>query len=234
MKTFFFFFWRTLAPVSLVLGLGLEHSCPWPREVLSSERLSLALALASDFFCVLGLGLGLEPCVLDSTSDQGCRSLLSIGGYNLQFYPNFALFSTLGGMNLDHDIVQVSQLSEDQKKGLHQKWNTFFLQIQVNTKKRSSPKTEHFFSPNSSGHLRSDAHQSQIIGWDADVDHAQTSDIKLDDPKLRKCAHFILCLVTLHCKPPLFWFSLVLAIGVRAGIDRLKRKVCTCKVMNSV
>ena len=34
--------------------------CPWPRECLSSERLSLA----SDFFCVLGL----EPCVLDSTS----------------------------------------------------------------------------------------------------------------------------------------------------------------------
>ena len=50
--------------MSLVLGLGLEHSCPWPREVLSSERQSLALA--SDFFCVLGLGL--EPCVLDSTS----------------------------------------------------------------------------------------------------------------------------------------------------------------------
>ena len=58
----FFFFWRTLAAVFLVLGLGLEHSCPWPREGLSSERLSLA----SDFFCVLGLGL--EPCVLDSTS----------------------------------------------------------------------------------------------------------------------------------------------------------------------
>ena len=52
--------------VSLVLGLGLELSCPWPRECLSSERLSLALA--SDFFCVLGLGIGLEPCVLDSTS----------------------------------------------------------------------------------------------------------------------------------------------------------------------
>ena len=53
MKTFFF----------------LESTCacdlgPWPRECLSSERLSLALA--SDFFCVLGLGL--EPCVLDSTS----------------------------------------------------------------------------------------------------------------------------------------------------------------------
>ena len=59
----FFFFWRALALVSLVLGLGPEHSCPWPRECLSSERLSLALA--SDFFCVLGL----QPCVLDSTSD---------------------------------------------------------------------------------------------------------------------------------------------------------------------
>ena len=59
---FFVCFWRALALVSLVLGLGLEHSCPWPRECLSSERLSLA----SDFFCVLGLGL--EPCVLDSTT----------------------------------------------------------------------------------------------------------------------------------------------------------------------
>ena len=54
------FLWRrALALVSLVLGLGLEHSCPWPRECLS---------LASDFFCVLGLGL--EPCVLDSTSGK--------------------------------------------------------------------------------------------------------------------------------------------------------------------
>ena len=32
------------------------------------------------------------------------------------FYPNFALFSTLGGMNLDHDFVQVWKFSEDQKK----------------------------------------------------------------------------------------------------------------------
>ena len=59
MKTFFFFgdrlknfcdlffFWRALALVSLVLGLGLEHSCTWPRECLSSERLSLASSLVS-------------------------------------------------------------------------------------------------------------------------------------------------------------------------------------------
>ena len=59
--------------VSLVLGLGLELSCPWPRECLSSERLSLALA--SDFFCVLGLDL--EPCVLDSTSGKKLFSVLS-------------------------------------------------------------------------------------------------------------------------------------------------------------
>ena len=65
------------------------------------------------------------PHVME-TSNQGCRSLLSIGGDNLQFYPNFALFSALGGMNLDHDFVQVSKLSEDQKKVLPQKGNTFF------------------------------------------------------------------------------------------------------------
>ena len=51
----------------------------------------------------------------------------------------------------------------------------FFPQIQVKTKqKRSSSKLERFFSPDLSGHLRSDAHRSQIIGWDADVDHTET------------------------------------------------------------
>ena len=40
------------------------------------------------------------------------------------------------------------------KKVLHQKWNTFF-------------------SPNSSTNLRSDPHQSQIIGGDADENHTQ-------------------------------------------------------------
>ena len=32
---------------------------------------------------------------------------------------------------------------------------------------------KHFFSPNSSGDLRLDSHQSQIIGGDADEDHTQ-------------------------------------------------------------
>ena len=68
-KSFFFFF--EIAWKIFVKTFVLESTCacvlgpwPWPREGLSSERLSLALA--SDFFCVLGLGL--EPCVLDSTS----------------------------------------------------------------------------------------------------------------------------------------------------------------------
>ena len=55
-KTFFvFFFWRALALVSLVLGLGLKHSCPWPRKCLSSEGLSLV----SDFFVFLVLASSL-------------------------------------------------------------------------------------------------------------------------------------------------------------------------------
>ena len=51
----FSFFWKALALMSLVLGLGLEHFCPWPRECLSSERLSLAL----DFFVSLALASSL-------------------------------------------------------------------------------------------------------------------------------------------------------------------------------
>ena len=48
-------------------------------------------------------------------------------------------------MNLDHDFVQVSKLSEDQKKGLLQNWSTF-PPNSGEDKKRSSPKMEHFFS----------------------------------------------------------------------------------------
>ena len=54
--------------------------------------------------------------------------------------------------------------------------NHFFLRIQVKTKKRkkrTSPEMEHLFSPNSSTDHRSHAHQSQIIGGDADDDHTQ-------------------------------------------------------------
>ena len=90
---------------------------------------------------------------------QWCRSLLSIGGDNLQFYPNFALFSTLGGMNLDHDFVQVWKFREDQRKKC--KWNIFSPRIQVKTKKkRSSSQIEHFFPRN----FCSDANPFKILG----------------------------------------------------------------------
>ena len=64
------------------------------------------------------------------------------GGVNLQFYPNFVLFSTLGWMNLDHHFFQVSKLSEEQKKRCSPKIKHFFPRIQEKTKKRSSPKME--------------------------------------------------------------------------------------------
>ena len=76
-------------------------------------------------------------------------------------------------MNLDHDFFQVSKFSEDQKKGLRQKWTTFFSLSSGEDQKKVFTKTGALFSPNSSGDLRSDAHQSQSIGWDADVDHTQ-------------------------------------------------------------
>ena len=76
-----FFFWRSpekllwrpfffgehlrLCPWSLALAssipvLGLKHSCPWPRECLPSERLSLA----SDFFVSLALASSLVSSTL--------------------------------------------------------------------------------------------------------------------------------------------------------------------------
>ena len=63
------FFWDRLKIFLKTFFLESTWACvlgPWPREGLSSVGLSLAST--SDIFCVLGLGL--EPCVLDSTS--GC------------------------------------------------------------------------------------------------------------------------------------------------------------------
>ena len=57
------------------------------------------------------------------------------------------------------------------KKGLHRKWNTFSTNSGEDQKGFTNNGT--LFSPNSSGHLRSDAHQSLIIGGDADEDLSQ-------------------------------------------------------------
>ena len=85
----------------------------------------------------------------------------------------FCPIFNIGGMNLDHDFVQVSKLSEDQKKGLLQNWSTFPPNSGEDNKKVFTKNGTLFF-PNSSGHLRSDAHRNQIIGGDANVDHTQT------------------------------------------------------------
>ena len=73
-----------------------------------------------------------------SSWSQGCRSLLSIGGDNLQFYPNFALFSTLGGMNLNEIKWR------PKKKGLHQK-GTLFSPNSGEAKKNVFTKNETLF-----------------------------------------------------------------------------------------
>ena len=117
-------------------------------------------------------------------------------GDNLQFYPNFALFSTLGGMNLHHDFVQGWKFSENQKIS---KWNffpqiqvktktrkkkvfiknrTLFPQIQVKTKKKDLLQEKNTFFPK---FTRSDVHTFKLLG-DADVDHSQT--IRWDTAKL--------------------------------------------------
>ena len=80
-------------------------------------------------------------------------SNLCLRGDNLQFYPNFALFSALGVMKLDHYFFHVSKLSEDPKKGLHRKLKSFYRRNHMKTKK----------SPNII--QRSDADHSQII-WE--------------------------------------------------------------------
>ena len=73
-------------------------------------------------------------------------------------------------MSLDHDFVQVRKLSKDQKKGFNQKGKLFSPNSGEDPRKKVFTKNGTFF-PNLSEHLRADAHQSQIIGGDADVDH---------------------------------------------------------------
>ena len=102
-----------------------------------------------------------KTCIKDILDSyiQWRRFMLSIGvGDNLQFYPNFALFSTLGGDEAQPLFFHVSKSSEDQTN-----------------KKKPSPKIEEFLSPKSSEDQtespkiiqRSDADHSQIIGGDA-------------------------------------------------------------------
>ena len=93
--------------VSLVLGLGLEHSCPWPRECLSSERLSLALALAWIFSVSLALALASSlvsstPPLLVTVSHQAHPQNRST---------TTSQFTTLAASKFFHDFLAICQAS---------------------------------------------------------------------------------------------------------------------------
>ena len=116
-------------------------------------------------------------------ANRGADLCWALGGIICNFIPILPYFQHWGDEPRPR-FCSGEQIKWRPKKGFHQKWNTFFPkfrqrtkkkiftkngvlfpQIQVKTKKtRSSPKLANFFSPNSSGHLRSDAHQSRIIG----------------------------------------------------------------------
>ena len=86
-------------------------------------------------------------------------------GRNSQFYPNFAPCLTFGGMKLNHYRFHVSISSEDQKKGLHGKFEEFLSpKSSKDQKKRSSPKIEEFLSPKASKDQKSTSAQMQIVG----------------------------------------------------------------------
>ena len=93
---------------------------------------------------------------------QWCRSLLSVGGDNLQFYPNFALFSTLGGWTSTMILFRCGYLVKTKRK---MQIEHFFSPISgEDQKKRSSSRIEHFFPK-----FTLSCTPIQIIGGDATI-----------------------------------------------------------------
>ena len=100
-------------------------------------------------------------------------------GNNLQIYPNFALFSTLGGWTSttifsgEQIKFHVSKFGwrPKKKKVFTVNGTLFFPQIRRRTKKKVFTKNGTLFSSNSNEDLRLDAQRNQIIGGDADEDH---------------------------------------------------------------
>ena len=106
----------------------------------------------------------------------GVQIFVEHWGDNLQFYPNFALFSTLGEMNLDHHFFQVSKLSEEQNN-------------------RSSPKMEHFFTPNSGEDQKKGLHQkwnqARSQKYANGGTNSQWGGLKERSPQRSKILHFL-------------------------------------------
>ena len=92
----------------------------------------------------------LKRLIDSNTTGQGCRSLLSTGEDNLQFYPNFALVSTLGDEPRPR-FFSVEQIKWRPKKRSLSNMEHFFPRVQVKTKKKVFTKTGAHFFPNFSG-----------------------------------------------------------------------------------
>ena len=74
--------------------------------------------------------------------------MLSIGEHNLQFHPNFARFSTLGDIKLDHHLFHVRKSSEDQKKSLHGKFEEFLSPKSSEDQKIKNKQNKKVFTEN--------------------------------------------------------------------------------------
>ena len=134
-------------------SLAFEHSCPWPRECLSSERLSLALA--SDFF----VSLALASSFVSSTPPLWGTSLLSQVVLISLIKNDFELDRGVakngrirGGISWWHSF-SYQKYVKTKKEGLRCKIIGIWVQKYVKTKKKkkSSPKNLGVFSPNEDG-----------------------------------------------------------------------------------
>ena len=78
-------------------------------------------------------------------------------------------------MNLNQDFLQVSKLSEDQKKRRSlPKMEDFFPQIQVKTKKKGLHQKWNAFFPRIEVETCAQVQtRAKLLGRDADIDHTQ-------------------------------------------------------------
>ena len=115
-----------------------------------------------------------KACFRSNDFVRGANLCWALGRDNLQFTPILPYFQHWEGWISTMISFRWANYVKTKKKVFTKNEHFFSPNSDEDQKNRPSPKMEHFFSPISSGHLRSDAHQSQTIGADADLDHIQT------------------------------------------------------------
>ena len=103
---------------------------------------------------------------------KGANLCWALGRIICNFTPILSYFQHWGGWTLTTIFFRWANQVKT-KKRCSPKIEHFFPRIQVKTKKKVFTKNGALFPPSSSENLRSDAHQSQIIGGDADEGHTQ-------------------------------------------------------------